>query len=103
MNDEIRDVAAIAVIVVLILLIVVGFVRLCNEASLPGEIAQIEQLRKDAGRIGMAAGEDVMGQVTQWNQDIASNQRYLRVWWGRIVTPRGWADVRTIDVLEGAR
>lgn len=87
----------VAVVVVIVLFF--GFlIRGINELAVPGELAKIDQLREDVCRVGAGANEDVIGQVTQWNQDIKSAQRYRMVWWGRIFTPEEWESVDVIEI-----
>jgi hypothetical protein len=85
----------------MVLALVLGLIGLCRglkELSVPGQLAKIEQLREDVTRVASGANEDVIGQVTQWNQEIKSAQRYRMVWWGRLCTPEEWESVNVIEI-----
>ena len=69
-----------------------------NRLTFPGQLASIEQLRKDAARVSAASSEDVIGQVTAINQTIASNRRYNSMWWSDILIPDGWDAIEPIEV-----
>jgi PhoPQ-activated pathogenicity-related protein len=75
---------------------------LIERLSFPGKVAEIEQLRADVQRVTAAESEDVIGQVTQWNQEIASYQRYNRTWYADLLTPDGWDSVAMIVIPERA-
>lgn len=66
--------------------------------ALPGDRAQIEQLRADSAHVDPAQAEDVIGQVTQWNQKIVSMQAYDDMFLIGIVIPDGWQDIEPIPV-----
>ena len=71
-----------------------------NHCSTPGYIAAIEQLRIDAGKVDVRSNEDVLGQVTDWNQQIVSWQRYNKLWWAAWAVPDAWDDVELIEIPE---
>lgn len=79
-------------------LLFIGLLRGVQELSFPGALAKIEQLREDVGRVASGANEDVIGQVTKWNQEIKSSKRYRMVWWGRLCTPEEWESVDVIEI-----
>jgi hypothetical protein len=81
-------------------MILVLSVRCTSELSFPGEMAKIEQLRDDLSVTASTSNEDAIGQATQWNQTIKSNQRYRSLWWGRIVVANEWESVSVIDIPE---
>jgi hypothetical protein len=87
---------AMAALVVLTL--VAG--RLMAEINMPGNVAQIEQLRKDVARAHRGENEDVIGQAAAWNQRIAAARRYRQFWWGRLMVPSGWDVVPGIALPE---
>lgn len=93
-----EEVAFIGGVLLAFVLGSIGLIRGIQELSVPGEIAKIEQLRKDMGRVASGENEDVIGQVTQWNQEIMSAKRYRMVWWGRICTPEEWESVNVIEI-----
>ena len=68
----------------------VGLVGICstvvtcvNRIEFVGQQAQIEQLRKDVLRTKTGQNEDVIGQVTQINRDLAECKRWRSIWWSR--------------------
>lgn len=73
---------------------------LANKTKVQGGIAEIEQLRRDVRRVEAAKSEDVMGQVTKWNQRIVSNQRYNRLWYSALLIPNEWDSVTVIEVAD---
>lgn len=76
----------------------IGLIRGINEISSYGELAMIEQLREDVGRVGFGANEDVIGQVAQWNQEIKAKKRYRMLWLGRICVSEEWESVDVIEI-----
>lgn len=84
--------------ILLAVLLTIGLARCCAVVTLPGQIARIEQLRVDVERVDVGSNEDVIGQVVACNQQIKENQAYRKVWWGRIVIPPGWEDVKIIEI-----
>lgn len=93
-----EEVAVIGGVMLAIILCLIGLIRGIQELKVPGDLARIEQLREDVGRVASGANEDVIGQVTQWNQEIKSAKRYRMVWWGRICTPEEWESVNVIEI-----
>ena len=93
-----EDVVFICGLVLALVLSLIGLVRGIQELSVRGELAMIEQLRKDVGQVAHGANEDVIGQVTQWNQEIMRAKRYRMVWWGRMLTPEEWDGVDVIEI-----
>jgi hypothetical protein len=91
-------VALVIGIVLAFLLGIVGLTRVGNELAVPGQLAAIEQLREDVKRVADSQSEDVIGQVTQWNQEIRSAKRYREIWWGRMFTPDEWESVEVITI-----
>ncbi len=74
-----------------------------NHFAFPGQLAQIEQLRKDVNSqlvqdSSSTNMEDVLGQVTQWNQIIAAIKQYNQYWWSDILYPDKWNDVEFISL-----
>jgi hypothetical protein len=74
------------------------FVWLTNSLTVSGDMAQIERLRIDAAIIDPLQAEDVIGQVTQWNQTIVSNQNYDRMPVIGWFVPDEWSRVEIIEV-----
>jgi len=70
---------------------------------LPGQLAQIEQLRKDAAKVDATAANEVLGQVAKLNQAIAVAKRYRGIWWSRIFVPRPWEDVEEIPMPQARK
>lgn len=89
---------AVLGVVVGMVLFMVFIMGLRYRLQFPGQLAEIEQLRLDAGKVGVGSNEDVIGQVTKWNQEIKSNQRYRKIWWSRAIVPAGWDGVAVIEI-----
>jgi hypothetical protein len=86
--------------VIIVIIVIMTYAVLCGvtRSKLPGEIAQIEQLRKDSAQVSIHESEDVIGQITQWNQEIISNQTYNKIWWADWVIPDDWESVEPIKI-----
>ena len=96
-------VAAILIGVGGIVAFMYGIMFIGERLSLPGSLARIEQLRTDVRGIGAAESEDVIGQVTKWNQTIASNKRYNATWWAAPIVPNEWDSVQPIGLPDRSR
>jgi len=98
MSDDARffGVAGVGLLVLLACLLLIT--RAAGYMELPGAVAKIEQLRADVWAVDLLASEDVLGQVTEWNQTILSNQRYNRIWWAGWMIPDEWEAVQPISV-----
>ena len=84
------------VVPVLCLLAIGWFV----ETGFERDLTEIETLRVDAAVVDPAQAEDVIGQVTQWNQTIASTQYANTIpVWGFFISDR-WEDVEPIAVPQ---
>ena len=59
-----------------------------RQAEMPASLAKIEQLRSDAAHVDPTQAEDVIGQVTVWNQTIRENQALNATWWAGWLIPR---------------
>jgi len=77
-------------------ILVVGFI--VARLQFPGQLAQIEQLRRDSAKVQASASHEVMGQVAKCNQAIASAKRYRALWWSGWLVPKGWDDVQEISM-----
>lgn len=86
-------------IVLFIFLITASFCRL----SFPGDLAEIEQLRRDVQRVDAKNAEDVFGLAAKANQRIISNQAYNRLWWSDVFIPDGWDAIEVIEIPKGER
>lgn len=100
--EEVRFYSGVVAILVCVLLAVVGALvviqRVGAEADFVGKSAAIEQLRHDLAKADYGKNEFVIGQATKWNQDIRENKEYRKHWWGRLVVPAGWENVKEIGV-----
>lgn len=92
--EVIRGGISLAVMLGVIYAIIGGVERL----QMPGSLARIEQLRQDVRKTSMGNSEDVVGQVTQWNQRIRSMQAYNGTWYAGPVIPDAWDSVKTIPL-----
>lgn len=101
MDDEVMAIVVIVVIVGGgIFGAAAGLSAIGNRAAFPGHLAQVESLRVDVQRVDMAESEDVIGQVTAWNQRIAQCQAYNRIWWADFMYPDACDDVALIQVPQ---
>lgn len=97
-----RDVlTAIGVFVGLMVFVVGGattLVGVTSHASYWSDIASVEQLRRDAAGVDPAQAENVIGQVTRWNQRIAAKKACNALWWCDFTEHDNWNTVRPIAV-----
>jgi hypothetical protein len=100
-KETIHDGLIILAVFALIVVAIVGMILAINYGSLPGELAQIEQLRSDARKVRDPNSEDVVGQIAEVNRTIASNKKYNRMWWSAWAIPDAWDDVQLIEVPGG--
>lgn len=101
MKDEsFWEVAVLFTLVVILpfVLFAGGIAFVVQRVNVRGELAQIEQLRTDASNVNAAESEDVIGQVTQWNQRIRSQQRYNDAWYASWLIPNAWDRVQPIQL-----
>lgn len=63
-----------------------------------GQYAEIQSLRGDVLNVSDTIGEDVMGQVTQWNQRIAMMRRFNSMPFVCLFIPNAWDEVEPIRV-----
>ena len=106
MKEFVGGAVALIVIVIIIGLSLALFMGVLlwfmNLVSLPGQLAEIESLRRDAALVDEARAEDVIGQVTHWNQTISNFQAYDRTWWMGWTVPDEWQAVELIAIPEPA-
>jgi hypothetical protein len=91
-------IAFLGSVLLFVALLVGGIVWTVNSLSLPASLAKIEQLRSDAAATDPIRAEDVIGQVTQWNQTIVSNQTFNHTWYFGWAIPDEWDRVQLIAV-----
>lgn len=87
----------IAIVLAIAAVFIAVMIRVCNQADWVSQSAKIEQLRSDAKRVDAKMAEDVAGQVTAINQEIASAQRWRKTIIG-VFFPSGWDNVKFIDM-----
>jgi len=63
-----------------------------------GNIMKIEQLREDVKKVNPAEAEDVIGQITEWNQKIKSTKYYNSIPIIELYIPDYWEDVKLIEI-----
>lgn len=80
------------------LLLMGGILFLDNHASLPGHLADIEQLRQDAAGVDPQQAEDVIGQVAERNRWLAQTQALNDTWWFGWTIPDEYDTVPFIEV-----
>jgi hypothetical protein len=69
-----------------------------SHLQFPSESARIEQLRRDVLKVSDTTSEDVLGQVTEANQKVASNRAWNRIPIICILVPNGWDEVAFIEI-----
>ena len=90
----------IAVLTVALFAFIYILMAISNRMEVDPQIARIEQLRRDVKKVDPSRAEDVVGQVTQWNQTIASNQAWNRKWWIDPVVSDKWEEVALIELED---
>lgn len=87
-------------LVIIVIFLTISYAIICGitRMVLPGEVAQIEQLKKDSAQVSVQESEDVVGQITQWNQLIIRNQTYNKIWWADWYIPDEWENVELIKI-----
>ena len=98
MRDGVFVVTFFSGVILAVFLFGYSFIAVAEQLRLPGSLAEIEQLRRDSQTVGALQSEDVLGQVTQWNQKIASYQAYNRTWYANLLVPDAWDDVQPITM-----
>lgn len=97
--NEFKMLAKVTVcLVASLLLVIYSMGAIVNKLTVGGDIAKIEQLRSDAQKVHTGNNEDVVGQVTQWNQEIRNNQWYNSRWWAALLIPNEWDAVKPIEI-----
>ena len=85
-----------------VLLVSFSIVAIGNKIHFPAEEARIEQLREDAAQIDQNS-EDVVGQITQVNQEIKKKQALNDIFFLSLQVPNEWDDVELIPLPESSR
>lgn len=86
-----------AIVVIVIGVVFYGGITLGMHAEFPGRVSEIEQLRQDSKNLKVNS-EDVIGQITEYNQAIRSMQTYNKLWWSTLIVPNGWDDIELIPI-----
>lgn len=71
-----------------------------NRLNFPAEAAAIESLRADAALVCVSQSEDVVGQVTAANQNIAGWRAYNDNLLLDIFIPDGWDRIEPIAIVD---
>jgi len=74
------------------------FIWVWNETAFPAQAGKIEQLRHDLTLVSGQSSEDAVGQATEWNQTIISNQTYNKMWVISWMIPDGWDNIKIIEI-----
>lgn len=85
----------IVVIFLIIIAFVVGIVRTVHQFEAYSSIQKIESIRADVAK---NSSEDVVGQATQWNQEIKSSKYWNSVPILELMIPDVWDDVDLIEI-----
>mgnify|MGYP001617536051 CR=1 FL=1 len=62
------------------------------------DYVSIEQLRSDSKLVNLQNSEDVIGQITQYNQRIVKFQKYNKIWLFDLLIPDKWDEIKTIEI-----
>ncbi len=100
MNDYKVLAIALGVLLFGICLVLSVFVIIGAKLTVGSDIARVEQLRRDASKATTGNNEDILGQVTQWNQTIQSYHWYNKRWWADLYVPDEWDDVKVIEIPQ---
>ena len=98
MDDFISCVCFLAIMVVVIVAMCLGVMMVANHMVVRAEIAGIEQLRADVAVVDKGSDEDVLGLAAQTNVNIATYQKYNKIWWSRLAIPNRWDKVEFINM-----
>lgn len=79
-----------------------GISLITNHINFKEASAEIEQLRTDSQNIS-ANSEDVVGQITQYNQEIKRMQARNDIPIIKMLIPNGWDDVELIKLPASSR
>jgi Flp pilus assembly protein CpaB len=88
--EDIREVTILLIVLVFVFIAVVMMGLILNHTRYVSRSAEIGQLRRDVTRVNVAESEDVIGQVTQANQEIARWQRWNSVPLINLLVSDGW-------------
>jgi hypothetical protein len=91
--------ASMALLLIAMLIGVIAFVD--NYVTYVASVAQIEQLRVDLANTNIAESEDVVGQATEFNQQISTAQMWNDVLFVQLFIPNGWDAVQPLQVQRG--
>lgn len=94
------NIISVIVIVAGLYFFMTGIAWVINHASLPGNLADIEQLRTDASDVDPAQAEDVIGQVVEKNRWLAETQALNQTWWFGWTIPDDYDQVPFIEVPQ---
>lgn len=90
------------IILTVFVLVCVAFIApvaiLANWTEYVSGAEAIKQLRADMQHVSVQRSEDVVGQATDWNQRIRSNQRWNRVPIVCVLIPNGWDNIEPIPM-----
>ena len=94
------DEALIVFVAVLVMAVVVvaPILILSEQFDYWSAEAEIEQLRGDLQKVSVQESEDVIGQVTQWNQIIARKRMYNDILLVCMFVPNGWDRIEPLEI-----
>lgn len=87
--------------VIILVLFAVSFIWMSypiNYIVGKGKVTSIEQLREDIKNVSVNESEDVMGQVTEYNQYIKKSQYYNSIPIVELYIPDFWDEVKLIKI-----
>lgn len=97
--DELKLVVVLGIVSAILLGIVVSAQGVSNYVYYKSQKAKIEQVRTDIKKIDKN-NEDILGQATVLNQEIAKQQSLNIIFPVSILVPDGWDDIEKIDITE---
>ena len=103
MTDDTKLIIILLGCAVGIAALIMGSVRIVDGYAAVQAEAAVEQLGSDVWGVDVLSNEDVMGQITEWNQTIRSKQRLKDTFWGGIVTSSRWRMIELIEIGLGGK
>ena len=96
------ELMATMAIILGVLLLAAAIAMCANYYDFMASSASLEALRVDAANLSEPASEDVIGQITAFNQRIAAMQRLNGSPFVCLFIPNGWDALRPIPVPKRA-
>jgi len=91
-------VVGVVIVVILIFVLFGGIACVDQRMRYWSAKPEIEQLRKDIQNVSVQESEDVIGQVTQWNQIVAKKKAWNDIPFLNLWIPDGWDKIKFIEI-----